>query len=87
MERTTVINELKKILLNYVDDPAILENLREEADLTHDLDVNSAHLIDVVLEAETVFGVEIDNDSIEQIDTIKSCIDIILSKLPNEVSG
>jgi acyl carrier protein len=86
MERTQIIEGLKDILRTYVEDPAVIENLQEEADLIDDLDINSAHLIDVVLEAETAFGVEIDNNSIEKIDTVKSCIDIIISKLPDEVS-
>ncbi len=86
MERTVILQEFKTILQNYVEDESILENLHEGADLIDDLKINSAHLIDVVLEAETKFKIDIDNAAIEKINTVKSCVDIITTKLANAVS-
>jgi acyl carrier protein len=57
------------------------KNISEETDFINDLKINSANLVDVILDVEDEFGIEIDNESMEKMLSVKSAIDIIETKL------
>lgn len=81
MEKELLIEKLKEIVKPYVQDQNAFENLSEETDFINDLKVNSANLIDIVLDVEDVFDIEIDNESMEQMLNVKKAVEIIQTKL------
>ncbi len=81
MKEEVLIESLKKIVKPYVQDEVALTNLTEETDFINDLKINSANLVDVVLDVEDEFDIEIDNDSMEKMLNVKSAIEIISTKL------
>lgn len=81
MERKTILEKFKKILKPYVQNPEALKNIGEDSKLTEDLEINSAHLVDVFLDAEDEFDIELDNDSLEKIQNTGDAIDVIRQKL------
>ena len=81
MSKTDLIASLKDIIKPYVQDDAAFENLSEETDFIQDLKINSANLVDVVLDVEDAFDIEIDDESMEQMLTVKSALEIITAKL------
>lgn len=81
MDRPTVIQKLSAIIEPYVQDKEAFANMDESTDLLKDLKVNSAHLVDIILDAEEAFDIEIDDDSAEQMLTVKDAVDIIHSKV------
>lgn len=81
MERVVIIEELKKIIKPYVNEKDTFESLTEETDFINDLKINSANLVDIILDIEDAFAIVIDDKSMEQILNIKSAIDIIEIKL------
>ena len=81
MTREELITSLKKIVKPYIQDEEAFQNLAEETDFINDLKINSANLVDVVLDVEDEFDIEIDNDSMEQMLSVKAALDIIESKL------
>ncbi len=81
MEKKLLIEKLKEIVKPYVQDQVAFEQLTEETDFINDLKVNSANLIDIVLDVEDVFDIEIDNESMEQMLDVKKAIEIIQSKM------
>lgn len=81
MEKELLIEKLKEIIKPYVQDQVAFEQLTEETDFINDLKVNSANLIDIVLDVEDVFDIEIDNESMEQMLDVKKAIEIIQSKM------
>ena len=81
MNREELITTLKKIVAPYIQDKEAFENLSEETDFINDLKINSANLVDVVLDVEDEFDIEIDNDAMEQMLSVKAALDIIESKL------
>lgn len=81
MTRETLISSLKSIVEPYVQDQEAFENLSEETDFINDLKINSANLVDVILDVEDEFDIEIDNDAMEQMLSVKAALDIIESKL------
>lgn len=81
MEKEILIEKLKEIVKPYVQDQLAFEQLTEETDFINDLKVNSANLIDIVLDVEDVFDIEIDNESMEQMLNVKKAIEIIRAKM------
>ena len=56
-------------------------NLSEDTDFINDLNINSANLVDVILDVEEVFDIEIDADSMEKMRDVKSALAVIEEKL------
>jgi acyl carrier protein len=81
MTNQELIVTLKKIVKPYIQDEKAFENLSEDTDFINDLKINSANLVDVILDIEDEFDIEIDNDAMEQMLSIKAAIDIITTKL------
>ena len=81
MTREELITSLKKIVQPYIQDEEAFNNLSEDTDFINDLKINSANLVDVVLDVEDEFDIEIDNDAMEQMLSVKAALDIIESKL------
>lgn len=81
MTKEELIESLRKIVEPYVQDQEAFKNLTEETDFINDLKINSANLVDVVLDVEDEFDIEIDNDAMEQMLSVKAAIEIIESKL------
>ncbi|AWI26474.1 acyl carrier protein [Flavobacterium pallidum] len=75
------IAKLKEIIRPYVKEQQALENLTEDTDFINDLKINSANLVDIVLDIEEAFGIEIDNQSMEKMLSVKAALEIINEKL------
>ena len=82
MKKEELIIKLKAIVKPYIQDEEAFKNLTEETDFINDLKINSANLVDVVLDVEDEFNIEIDNDSMEKMLSVKAAIEIIEQKLP-----
>ena len=52
-----------------------------DSDFLNDLKINSANLVDVILDIENEFDIEIDNDSMEKMLNVKAAMEIITAKL------
>lgn len=83
MTKEELIIKLKAIVKPYIQDEEAFKNLTEETDFIKDLKINSANLVDVVLDVEDEFDIEIDNDSMEKMLSVKAAIEIIETKLAN----
>lgn len=81
MAEEELLSKLKTIITPYVQNQSGLDNLSEDTDFIKDLEINSANLVDVVLDVEDEFDIEIDNESMEKMLTVKASIEIIERKL------
>ena len=81
MNKEELIQKLKKIVEPYVQDEHAYQNLSEDSDFINDLKINSANLVDVVLDVEDEFNIEIDNESMEQMLSVKNAVEIIQTKM------
>lgn len=79
--KTSSISELKAILEPYVQNHEALSEISKETHFINDLEINSANLVDVVLDVEDKYDIEIDNESMEQMLTVQDAIKIIESKV------
>ena len=81
MTKEQIIEKLKPIVKPFVKDEEAFEKLNEKTDFINDLNINSANLVDIVLDVEDSFKIVIDNESMEKMLTVESTIAIIQSKL------
>ncbi|WP_373709519.1 acyl carrier protein [Kaistella sp.] len=81
MDKDEAIQKLKEIVKPYVKNEEALNNISEDTDFINDLNINSANLVDVVLDVEEVFDIEIDADSMEKMRDVKSALAVIEEKL------
>ena len=81
MTKEEIIERLKTIVKPFVNNQEAFEQLTEDTDFITDLQINSANLVDIVLDVEDAFGIEIDNLAMEKMISIKATIEIIETKL------
>ena len=81
MDKNKIQEELKNIIAVYVPEKEILDNLTLEHDLINDLKINSAHIVDIVLDVEEKYDIMIEDDVIMQMGTIGQAIDVIHGKV------
>ena len=81
MTNTEIIEKLKTIVKPFVNNQEAFENLTENTDFIADLQINSANLVDVILDVEDAFEIVIDQQSMERMLDIKSTLEIIETKL------
>jgi len=81
MKKEEIILKLTTIVKPYIQNEEGFKNLNEDTDFITDLEINSANLVDIILDVEDEFKIEIDNDSMEKMLSVKATIEIIESKM------
>jgi acyl carrier protein len=81
MNKEETILQLKNIVKPYIKNQEAFDNLNENTDFINDLKINSAYLVDVILDIEEAFDIVIDNASMERMLDVKSALTIIETKL------
>jgi len=81
MNRESILGKMKELVQPYVGDSAAFEGMNEGSDLVNDLKINSAHIVDIVLDIESEFDIMIDDQSINEMVTVGASIDVIEAKL------
>jgi acyl carrier protein len=80
MNKEATLEKLKAIIKPYTKNQEAFENLSEKTDFITDLNINSANLVDIILDIEEVFEITIDNESMEKMVDVKSALEIIQTK-------
>ena len=81
MTKEELITKLKTIVQPYIQDEEAFSNLSENTDFMSDLKINSANLVDVILDVEDEFDIRIENDDMEKMTSVKEAMDIVNEKL------
>jgi len=76
-----LINRLKTIVSPYTQNKEALNSINEDTDFINDLKINSANLVDVILDVEEEFDIVIANEEMEKMLTVKASMAVIESKL------
>ena len=81
MNKDELITKLKTIIAPYVQNEVAFKELTEDTDFVNDLKINSANLVDIILDIEDEFDIRLENEDMEQMLNVKSAIAIVTSKL------
>lgn len=80
MTTEEILGKLKEIVTPYVQNKAGLKNFNQETDFLKDLGINSANLVDIVLDVEDEFDIAIDNDAMEEMISVENTVRVIREK-------
>ena len=81
MSKTELIDALKEIVKPYIQDEEGFNNLSENTNFIDDLKINSANLVDIVLDVEDKFDILIEDEEMETMLTVKSAMGLISNKI------
>ena len=81
MTKQAILLELQQIIKPYMNANISSELITETSDFIADLKINSANLVDIILDIEDHFGIVIDQQSMEAMLDVKSTLEIIETKL------
>lgn len=81
MNTIEIQEKLKLIVKPYIKNHDAFNNFSEKTDFINDLEINSANLVDIILDIEEVFDIVIDNQEMEKMLDIKTTLAIIDNKL------
>ena len=84
MTKDEIKAEIKGVIEPYVMQKELLDNLSDEIQLIGDLKINSAHVVDIVLDIEEKYDITIDDESINKMNTIGEAIEVILEKMKKD---
>lgn len=79
MTRELIYTKLKEILRRELNVPG--SYISESAELAFDLGADSLDIVDIVIDIEDAFHIDITNEEKDALHTVKDCIDIVERKL------
>jgi len=78
---TELRKEIIEILKKYAINKKIFENLPENPHITNDLKINSARLVDIVIDMEEKFNIEIENENLKKLIYLNDIVTLIENKI------
>jgi len=81
MKTEEIIEKLKAIVEPYLPEDVYISNVNINDSFTSAMGINSMHLVDIALDIEDVFDIEIENEELESISNIQEAVDLISAKL------
>lgn len=73
--------KLKQIIENYLPEDVSIGDITPESSFTQELNINSANLVDIVLDVEDEFDIMLENEDIDEMKTVNDALKIIDQKI------
>ncbi|MEX2571688.1 MAG: phosphopantetheine-binding protein [Gemmatimonadota bacterium] len=80
MDRQETFEKVVGIIKPFVKNTEALEDANEQTRILEDLGVNSARLVDIVLDFEDEFDIEIDDEAADRVVTLGDAVTVIQEK-------
>jgi len=81
MTREEVLKKVIEILNKYSKSGLTAEKITPVTTILEDLKINSARLVDIILDFEDTFGIQVDDADADKVKTVGDGVDLIASKL------
>lgn len=73
--------QLRIIISPYLPEDVSSDAIKPESNFIKDLNINSANLVDIVLDVEDAFDITLENEDMDSMQTVQDAIHLIDSKL------
>ena len=73
--------KLKDIVKPYLPEDVAVDAISKDSHFINELNINSANLVDIVLDVEDAFDITLENDDMDQMQTVSDAMAIIENKL------
>lgn len=80
MNEAQVYEKVVKVISPFVKNAEALGTVSSETNILDDLQVNSARLVDIMLEFEDEFDIEVEDEAADDIVTVGDAVKLILQK-------
>lgn len=80
MNQAEVFEKVKEIVKPYCKNEANLADANEQTTFLGDLAINSARLVDIVIDFEDAFDIEVEDEEADKIRSIGDAVSLILAK-------
>ena len=81
MDRSEIRKKVVEIIGTYAKDKEAVAAVTDETNILEDLKVNSARLVDVILDFEDAFDIEVEDEDADSVNTVGDAINLIESKV------
>jgi len=81
MQDDAKYNTLTAIIKIYLPEDVTVTDIKPESNFISELNINSANLVDIVLDVEDAFDIRLENEDMDQMQTVKDAMTIIDKKL------
>ncbi|SNY99996.1 acyl carrier protein [Flagellimonas pacifica] len=78
--------KLKEIVQTYLPDDVSEDTIQLESNFTQELNINSANLVDIVLDVEDTFDIMLENEDMDGMQTVADALKIIDTKIASKQS-
>ncbi len=76
--------QLKEIVQTYLPDDVAADAITLDSNFTQELNINSANLVDIVLDVEDAFDIMLENEDMDGMQTVKDALKIINTKIADK---
>ncbi|MGC1515054.1 MAG: phosphopantetheine-binding protein [Maribacter sp.] len=83
MQEKEKYQKLTDIVKIYLPDDVSVTDIQKDSHFMNDLNINSANLVDIVLDVEDAFDIRLENEDMDQMQTVNDAMAIIDKKLTN----
>jgi acyl carrier protein len=81
MAKEDRFERLKAIIIPYLPEDISQEAISPDSNLTGELNINSANLVDIILDVEDAFDITLENEDMDGMQTVADALEIIASKV------
>ncbi len=82
MTREEIFAKVIEIVKPYVKNQEALDAVNEDTNILQDLKVNSARLVDIILNFEDEFDIEVEDEDADSVNTVGDAVGLIQQKIP-----
>ncbi len=72
---------LKDIIKIYLPEDVSVDDISPASNFLEELNINSANLVDIVLDVEDTFDIQLENEDMDQMSTVNDAMNIINKKI------
>ena len=81
MDQSEIRAKIVEIIRVYAKDKDALAAATDDTNILQDLKVNSARLVDVILDFEDAFDIEVEDEDADNVNTIGDAVSLIAAKI------
>jgi acyl carrier protein len=81
MNKEERYQKLKDIVKLYLPEDVDVAAIQPNSNFISELNINSANLVDIVLDVEDAFDIRLENEDMDEMQTVANALDIINKKL------
>ena len=82
MTRKEIFAKVVEIVRPFVKNQEALDSVDENTNILQDLKVNSARLVDIILDFEDAFDIEVEDEDADAVNTVGDAVGLIAAKVP-----